>query len=185
MTLNEIFSEISAHMIKGLMVHEQFADYYDFLGLSGYKRCHEYHFFEESRAFRKLSRYYINHHNKLIPYKAVEDPKIIPASWYEHVRDDVDVGTIKSAVKTGLLKWVSWERETKTLYERMYKELLDIGEVASAAKISEFIRDVDSELKEAERYYLNKEAIGYDMISIIEEQKPCHKKYKTKLQGVF
>lgn len=185
MTLDEIYADISAHMIKGLMVHEQFADYYDFLGLSGYRRCHEYHFFEESRAFRELSCYYINHHNKLIPYKPVEDPKVIPFNWYGHARDDVDSSTIKNAIKTGLIKWVSWEKETKILYERMYKELMDIGEVASAIKIKELICDVDSELKEAEQFYLNKEAIGYDLVSIVEEQKPCHKKYKSKLRKCF
>ena len=167
------------------MVHEQFADYYDFLGLSGYRRCHEYHFFEESRAFREMSHYFIGHHNKLIPYKEVKDPQIIPPTWYGHMRDDVDVATIKSAVKTGLVKWVSWERETKTLYERMYKELITLGEVASATYIQKLICDVDYELKEAEQYLLNKEAIGYDLVSVIEEQKSCHKKYKSKLRKCF
>ena len=40
MTVDEIFSKLSGHMIKGLMIHDQMSDYYDFLSLRGYKRCH-------------------------------------------------------------------------------------------------------------------------------------------------
>ena len=31
MTLEEIYSELSAHMIKGLMIHDQMSNYYCFL----------------------------------------------------------------------------------------------------------------------------------------------------------
>ena len=123
-----------------------------------------------------------NHHDKLIPQKDVDDPKVIPQGWYSHVRQDVDSGTKKSGVKSGLVAWVSWERETKKLYEQMYKELIEIGEVASAMKIKELICDVDCELKMAERYMLNKEAVGYDMSDIIAEQKSKHDKYDHKMR---
>ena len=158
MELKEIYSKIASHQIKGMMIHAQLADYYDFLGLQGYKRCHEYHYLKESCAYRGISRYFINHHNMLIPEEKIEDPEVIPESWFEHTRDDVDSATKKNAVKSGLTKWVEWERETKKLYEQMYQELMNIGEVASAFKIKELICDVDCELKKAERYWLNKEA---------------------------
>lgn len=169
-------------MIEGLMIHEELANYYDFLGLEGYKRCHEYHYIMETLNYRSLCRYFINHHNMLIPDTKVDTPDVIPESWYSHTRDDVDSATKKNAVKSGLVKWVTWERETKKLYEQMYKELMEIGEVASAMKIKEFICDVDCELKKAERYWLNKEAIGYDMVQIIDEQKRKHDKYKKKMK---
>ena len=73
MTYEEIFSNISAHMIKGIMFHAQMADYFDFLGLKGYKRLHEYHYFDESIMFRKLSRYYINNCSRLIDEQAAEN----------------------------------------------------------------------------------------------------------------
>ena len=182
MELKEIYSTIASHMIKGMMIHAQMADYYDFLGLEGYKRCHEYHLMEESCAYRGISRYFINHHNMLIPEERIENPDIIPESWFGHTREDVDTGTKKTAVKAGLTKWVEWERETKQLYERMYKELMELGEVASASKVKELVEDVDCELKHAERYKLNKEAIGYDMTEIIAEQKRKHDKYKKKMK---
>ena len=48
MTVEEIFGKIVQHQIKGLMIHEQLSNYYDFLGLSGYKRFHECHYYEEN-----------------------------------------------------------------------------------------------------------------------------------------
>lgn len=182
MELKEIYSKINEHMINGLMLHDQLANYYDFLGLKGYKRCHEYHYFAENMAYRSLNRYFINHHNMLIPEARFDNVSAIPESWYSHVRSDVDASTKRNAVKTGLTKWVEWERETKKLYQDMYKELMDIDEVASACKIKELIHDVDCELKKAERYWLNKEATGYDMVQIIEEQGKKHKKYQHKLE---
>ena len=132
--------------------------------------------------YRSLCRYFINHHSMLIPDTRIETPSVIPESWYSHVREDVDSATKKNGVKAGLQKWVQWERDTKKLYEQMYKELMDIDEVASAMKIKCFIEDVDCELKKAERYWLNKEAIGYDMTAIIEEQGKKHKKYQKKCE---
>lgn len=185
MTVDEIYRDLSAHMIQGMMFHEQLANYYDFLGLEGYKRCHEYHFFEETCGYRKLCRYFINHHSKLVPYKEVDDPGVIPDSWYKYERQDVDAGTKKNAVKSGLERWVNWERETKKFYESMYRELINIGEVASAKFLCDYIEDVDVELKYAERYHISKASTGYDMVYIIEEQPKKHELYKDKLKGAL
>lgn len=182
MTVEEIYRDIAKHMIEGMMMHEQLANYYDFLGLDGYKRCHEYHYMMETCSYRGICRYFINHHNKLIPYEEVENPEVIPENWYNYTRQDVDATTKKNAVRNGLTKWVEWERNTKLFYEQMYKELMDINEVASACKVKCLIMDVDCELKKAERYLLNKAAINYDINSIISEQRSKHDKYKKKME---
>ena len=182
MTVEEIFKSLSAHMIKGVMTHEELADYYDFLGLKGYKRCHEYHAMSEMCGYRQLCRYYINHYSKLIPFIKIDQPEVIPDSWYSHVREDVDPSTKKNAVKNGLSAWLDWEKSTKDLYQQMYKELLDLGEVASANLIMTFVEDVDCELKKVERYMLNKMSTGFDMVGIMEEQSRKHDKYKKKME---
>ena len=182
MTCEEIFKELAEHMVKGMMVHEQLANYYDFLGLSGYRECHEYHFIHESCMYRKLCRYYVNHYNKLIPEMEFEQVSVIPESWYSHSRKDVDASTKKNAVKTGLTKWVEWETETKDLYQRMYQEMIENGSIASANFFIAFIEDVDCELKKANQYWLNKESISYDMSEIIGEQHDKKSKYETKLR---
>ena len=40
MTVEEIFKNLANHMIKGLILHSELANYYDFLNLTGYKKCH-------------------------------------------------------------------------------------------------------------------------------------------------
>ena len=181
MTIEDIFSEISAHFIQGLMFHDQMANYYDFLQLRGYKRCHEYHFKTESCNYRKLNRYYLNHYNKLIPEKRVEDPKAIPDNWYMYSRSDVDIQTKKNAIKSGVAKWVSWEKDTKEMLEDFYCEMLELNEISSALFLQEFIKDVDRELKYAERKQLDLASVDYDMTYILGEQKRLHNKYKSML----
>lgn len=182
MTVEEIYKELAEHMIKGLMIHDQLADYYDFLGLKGYRKCHEYHYLDEACNYRKLCKYFVNHHNKLIHIDEIDNPEVIPESWYKYTRQDVDSNTKKNAVKTGLRIWVEWERDTKELYEQMYKELIDINEVASACIIKCFVEDVDHELEKAEKYQLYKEAVDYSLSHIIGEQEDKCKKYERKLE---
>ena len=181
MEVNEIFSALSAHFIKGLMIHDQLANYYDFLSLRGYKRCHEYHFKKESCSYRKLNRYYLNHYHKLIEEQRVDDPKVIPESWYKYTRSDVDSATKKNAVASGVQKWINWEKDTKETLERLYCELLDLNEIATAMFVKTFIKDVDCELKYAERKQLDLMAVDYDMTYIVGEQKAIHDKYKSML----
>ena len=181
MTVDEIFRDLSAHMVKGVMLHDQMADYYDFLNLHGYKRCHEYHGKCEMRSYRKLHRYYINHYNKLIEDTNVASPDAIPASWYRYSRQEVDTATKRSAVKAGIEKWVSWERETKEKYEKAYADLMEIGEVASAKRMSCLICDVDRELKWAERKHINLLTADYDIGYILGEQDHLHDWYKARL----
>ena len=185
MTVEEIFKELSKHMIRGVMFHSQQADYYDFLNLHGYKRMSEYHLFCEMKLLRKLHRYYLNHFNKLIEEDRVEDPELIPTSWYRYARQDVDINTKRSAVRTGMESWVDWEEQTKELYERMYRELMDLGEVAAAEKISYFLHKVDKELKHAQRKHLTLKVMDYSMDFIVFEQDALHDKYKCKMEKIF
>ena len=185
MTIVEIFSELSNHMIKGMMVHDQMSNYYRFLGLNGYAKCHEYHFMKETCGYRKLQRYFISRYNKLIPETEFNNPSIIPESWYAYTRQDVDASTIKNAVKVGLTTWVDWERDTKDLYQRLNAELYDLGEIATAKFLEEYISDVDCEHKKAQTYLLHKNAIGFDINEIVSEQHHKHKKYEKHIEKIF
>lgn len=184
MTVEEVYSKIATHMIEGIMIHDQLTTYYDFLQLKGYKRCHEYHYLCENIAYRGINRYYTNHHNKMIEIEQIPNPGLIPSGWYKYTRHDVDPNTKRNAVKVGLEKWVEWESSTKKLYEKMYSELIAIGEVASAFKIKELIEDVDNELKCAERKLINAKAVDYNLSDILNEQESEHKKYKIKMKEI-
>jgi len=181
MAYSDIFSELSAHFVRGMMVHSQLASYYDFLSMRGFKRYHEFQFKCDSCNYRKLERFYINHYNKLIMEKQVSDPNIIPDSWYRYTREDVDSDTKKTAVKNAMIEWINWETTTLSKLQKAHLDLYDDGEVASAMLIGEFIKDVQKELKCAKRMYLDLSAVDFDLCYILDKQKSIHDKYKKML----
>ena len=182
MTVEEIFSQLGQHMIQGLMVHTQLADYFYFLGLKGYGKCHEYHYFDESYNYRELSNYYMERFNKFITQSHVPNPQVIPDTWYKYTRQQVDASTRKTAIQAGFEKWVEWEQETKILYENMYEELIGLNEVAAAMEVKCFIIDVDKELSKACQKHLELKTIDFNISNIFEEQEELYCKYKEKIE---
>ncbi len=182
MTVDEIFTKLAAHMVEGMMIHDTLSKGYDFLGLYGFSKCHEYHHIEETKGYECLLHYYSTRYHKLLEIKNIPEPEIIPANWYKYTTMAVDVATKRQAVKTMMEKWVEWERNTKKLYQDMYKELFELGEIAAANKINCFICDVDEELKHAEKKFIKLETLGYDIGTIVNWQQPMYKKYKKKLK---
>ena len=169
MEISEIFSELSAHMVKGIMVHSQMADYYRFLGLTSYADCHEKRFKKESQEWRKLCKYYIKHYDRLIEETRIDNPNIIPSEWYKVKRWDVDINTMRKAVEKGLDMWVLWETGAKKLYSDTYRRLMDMGEVATASFIDKILCETDDELAMAKSYVQKKRMVNYDAGHIVEE----------------
>ena len=184
MSIEEIFSQVSQHMIQGLMVHTQLSDYFYFLGLSGYGKCHEYHYFEESNNFRKSCTFYLENYNRFIKDSRIDNPQVIPENWYMYTRNQVDPDTRKTAIQKGFEYWVKWEEDTLSLYQKMYKELINSGEIASAIFIENCVKDVNNELVKAEQKLLELKIIDFDIFDIMEEQEPLLKKYSKKMKGV-
>lgn len=180
MTVEEIYQGLSERKLRGVMMHNYLVDYFDFLNLHGYKRMQEYHAEHEMKGFRKLHRYYIDHYNKLVPDIKFENEEYIPASWYQHTRQDVDINTKRNAVKSAFEKWEKWEAETKKYFEEMYDELCEIGDYASACKVAKMIKDVSCELKWVQRKRLDLMGADYEMGYILGEQKYYHDFYKKK-----
>lgn len=180
MTVSEIFSTIKTHIIEGIMFHDKMADYYDFLGLMGFKRMHEYHFLDEAAEMRGINRYFINRYNMLIPETDVKNPKTIPERWYNYNRKSIDINAKKSAIRSSVESWCVWEHDSKKLYEMCYGELCDIGEVAAACKVKDLIISVDMELKCADRLFIRLENMDYDMPTITMMQDEMHSEYSEK-----
>lgn len=184
MTLEEIFSQIAQHMVVGLMVHSQLNDYFNFLGLKGYSKCHEYHYFEENSNYKKICNYYITHYNKLVLDQPFKNPGIIPTNWLNYTRQDVSIDIRKTATKNGFDKWIQWEKDTKKLYEQYYKELIALNEEAAAFELKKYIIDVDYELAEAEQQLLFLNAMDFSMPDIIVEQDKIYQDYIDKLKEI-
>lgn len=181
MTIEEIINKIETHMWEGILIHNAMAETYDFLGLRGYARFHNYQTYEEMCGMMHLSHYYFTHYHKLIKKDEFMPQPIIPDSWYKYTSMDVDASTKRNAIKDLTEKWINWERETKTLYQSMRLELNNIGEVAAALELDKYIIDVSTELEHAERELIKLNSIGYDLVEIESWQEQMSKKYKKKL----
>lgn len=178
-TTEDVFAEVNARYIAALMLHDQMADYFDFLGLHGYKRLHEHQYYEESRERRKLNRYYINHHGRLIPNRFTGTVAMIPDGWLTANQISVGRGTKQKAVEDGFNAYRDWEAETKKLYESYSQKLRELGEVADAVFLESMVKDVSEELKRLERIITDLISAGYDMVYVVESQKKLHDKYKA------
>ena len=58
MPFEEICRIVAQRLLQGCMNHEQFSNYYDFLGLEGYKLFHEHQFFEEMQMLEALWQFH-------------------------------------------------------------------------------------------------------------------------------
>ena len=170
MTAEEIFTNVSAHMIVGVMIHKELADYYDFMSLANYEKIHSKQYISESKALRKLNKYYITRFYKLIPEPRVEIPSVIPKDIYKHKSDDLSPMDVRQAVKRTLELWVDWETQTKKLYEESYAELITNGDIGSALYIGKLVEDVDEELVEARALLMKNQHTDFDIVKIIEDQ---------------
>lgn len=182
----DIYKAIRDRQVSALMFHSQMADLFDFLGLMGFKRMHEYQYFAESAEHRGLCRYYINHHNKLLVGGHPQGPKVIPSEWGQYTRFDVTPQVRKQAVERSFNEYQEWESETKELYSQYSIALMNLGCVADSNKVCELVTDVDQELKYLDRMLLKLKAISFDAIGVMEMQEELHEHYaeKTKSIGV-
>lgn len=184
MTVEEIFNKLASHMVEGIMYHDDMAKAFDFLGLHGYAKCQDYHHFEETKNYRELSHYYATHYFKLLQVN-IEQPQIIPETWFKYSSQAVDNGTKRNAIKEIFTKWKNWEESTKKLYQELYTELTNLSEGAAAIKISKYLSDVDAELHDVWKELLTLEAINYNLDVILPNQKELRKKYKKLSKKLF
>ncbi len=182
-SVDDVFAEINARQIAALMMHDQMADYFDFLGLSGYKRLHLYQYFAESKERRDVAHYYINHHGKLIPDRFEGNVQMIPESWRSANRMSVGKSTKQKAVEDGFSVYLGWEQATKDVYQKYATALREQGYVADAIFVDRLVEDVDNELERLERIITDLITSGYDPVYIVESQKELHDKYKKKMRG--
>ena len=184
MTIEEIFNKLASHMEEGIAYHQELIRGYSFLGLWGYVKCQEYHYYEEAKHYKEFEHYYMTHYHRLLQIQ-LDKKELIPAIWYKYTMQAVDSGTKRNGIKELISKWIEWEKETKKLYEEMYLELTNLKEVAAAIEVQKYIEDVSEELSIAQKEQLNLDAIGYNLDVIIDWQDDIKKKYKKKIKELF
>ena len=180
----EVFSIINARQITALMFHDQMADLFDFLGLPGFKRMHEYQYLSESAEHRTTKRYYINHHGYLIPDEEIDPVDVIPDDWYRYNRMEVTSSVRKQAVQKAMEQYKDWECDTKCIYEKCAAYLMAWKQIADFDKVSALVHDVDQELKHLERLCLELKSVDYDCTYIATIQPEYHEMYKEKSKHI-
>lgn len=197
--LQRLYSELINRMKQGVEMHEQLADYYGFLNLPGYQKCHDYQMLCELLTYRKAKDAYMREYNQLVqPMENMglnnsnmtnnKNPQnyaeVIPQNWYSHTRYDVDAGTKRSAVRDGFKKWLTYETETKEFLTKMAQHLEEINEREAARKLDYLIDHVEKEIEHAEEKILSLENVNYDMNYILQEQDSLKQKYADKIRDL-
>lgn len=184
MSITDVFTKMSARVIEGTMFHESLAKVYLFLNLSGYAACHEYHYLSESASYMKLCRYIANHLNTIVSPIPRTDDAIIPKSWNMVSRSDISPQIRKEAIVSSFHEWLKWEQGTKALYEKLYKDAYELGDIAGCKFIETYILDVDSEIVYVRNELISKQAMDFDIVSIFEEQRELKKFFTKKIRKV-
>lgn len=178
----EIYAEVDKHMTTALMFHANMSDYFNFIGLHGFKRKHEYQYFCESIGKRKLHRKVLDVHNKLIPIKGHDKLEVVPTDWYKHTRMDIDDSVLAKFVRTALKQYKEWEEQTKEFYETVCCVFYEKGELIDYNLMMCYLEDVQKELKKIYRLCEELNGTGYDVLYIMELQKRTHDEYKDKMK---
>lgn len=172
MSLESTYAAISTHMLEGLMVHNKLMEVFYFLGLNGYGDFHKKQYLSESKNYAKLAKYYITHHQSLIPVNRVTDPIVPPYDYVSSARvSDLTPDSIRNLIADSFETWVKWESSTKYLLNEQVSELIKMGANADAEFITGFLTDVDDELAEATRIWRALRNTNYDMSYIMDDQK--------------
>lgn len=177
-TIAQIYATLQALFTQGLMFHNQLYNYFLFLGLKGYAQEQYHHYIEESKNFLKFQHYYITHYHHLLDEERINNPNILPQSWFTKSQDEII--DKKDFVANGFKQWIEWERSVKNLLCVSAERLRDLGDTASYFFLSDFIRDVDNELAAAEQQLLELQAINFDMTYIIDTQEKRKENFQNE-----
>lgn len=182
--VRDSFSTVCATLKSCSHMHMQLADYFDFLGLMGFKRQQEYYHMMHTAEIRGVHRWYINRYNMLLPRGTVAEEDAIPAAWDRYSRMDVDSSARKTAVKNATAMWVSRATASKEKVEEAAKALLDEGCVADYGCMAHLVETLDKELKCAVRQSIRLAGCDYDAREMFDMQGRLHEKYRKKTAKV-
>lgn len=208
--LQSLYSELINRMKQGVEMHEQLADYYGFLNLPGYQKCHEYQMLCELLTYRKAKDMYMKEYNQLVQPASMmaaltnmsnnnqngmqsnntnmsnnnNYANVIPQNWYTHTRYDVDASTKRTAVRDGFKRWIDYEKDTKNYLTQMTQRLEQQNEREAARKLDYLIDHVEKEIECAEEQMMALENSGYDMNYILQEQNELKAKYAKKIRDL-
>ena len=164
------FSEAATTALKGLMYHRDLEDYMRFLGFENLARLQRHRYLEESDMFACLHRDYMRMTGKLLKFDNPAFDGIIPKSWYNYTKMDVDNSTRRSALKSAFDLWYEWEKSVVSLHEKCAKDCAENGLYIQATYFSRLAEEVSEELEMVERMRLELSMKDYDPAAALSLQ---------------
>lgn len=176
MTLHEIYTKLANRMVGAMMIHSQLVEIFAFVDLLPDMRKQESQLQEETHGFSELCKYFIQHHHNILVADNPPQIDLLNLSIFKKPNEELTSEDKSKIIQYGMKEWINWERDSKILYEDSYRNLVDISEVASADFVSRYVRDVDLELKEAEKIFRVREGIEWDLSTIYDKQARVNKR---------
>ena len=152
-------------LLESVVAHEDFADCFDCLGLSGYKRVGEYYSKFYLKNLRKTHKFYIQNYQKII---FNEDTIICHQFPENYVIPDI------------FDKWLFFIGDMKSNFEKMYISCVQIGEIPSSILIGEYINQISEEEKTVSSIFENIKTLDFEPECIRDEQSYYHDLYKSR-----
>jgi len=179
----EKMKHVQQIVLENLMIHDEFANYFNFLNLQGYKRMHENEYLENVIKNRLINRYILT--KKLLPANVNNFPSfnIIPHDW--HTVDPLTISadyTLK-AVKDAFSVYLERMEYSKEHVEKIAIYFSQKGDLITYSFLNDMVKHYDKDIKYLTRYMacLNKaESIDY----IMEKQDSMHDEYRDDLPNL-
>ena len=175
----DVMQTVSTRLVEGMMLHNDLADVFDFIGMRGYKRMQEYYGIWDMVSMRKVHRYAINCMGHILPE---ETPKYDSLSnrLTGYSRTDLSPQDRTAYLRRAMSKWIEWEQATLHDMESAASTLRTMGEVCAACKVECLVGHVAKELKCAMRKEVELSSVNYDLVFVMQEQTKIHDCYRCK-----
>lgn len=176
--VNENYTKLTGRLLEMAMFHEQAMNMYNFFGLNGFKRMHEYFYECNLKCFKKIKMHYVTRHNGIIVNSQIETPEVFPKEWANHKQSDLTNETAINLIKKIFEKAKTEEEQSKAFYSELSKEFLSAGATEDVETIEKLFTHLYQEMKCMDRLSLNMKKTEFNFDYILSVQLHLHEKYK-------
>ena len=163
LSVDKIFKCIVKRNTEALMLHDKLCTYFNFLGLDGFSKYHEYRYFEESRNRIDTKKYYMKKYGKIIIDKDIDDVSIIPNDWEKYLKEEVQSQNKPKYIENAFKIFKNWEIETKEKYTKFAKWIFENGCLVDFEYILCLIDETDCEIEFAEKMIYKMKNMNYNI----------------------
>lgn len=181
----QLLQEISNNYQIALSVHRELADVFWFVGMQGYALWNEYQYIDESCTQRKVKKYISETYHTYSPDKLPESANIADPLLSGKNRKKLKSEDTYKIIQESFRIYQEWEESALQEYQRIAKELMEVGSVSAFNFVSEIIKDVKAELDFVTTKCIELSAHEYDMAQVVAEQNEIFERYEYLIKKMF